>query len=75
MQKPSFGEIPKERRKRKGWTQEQLAMYADLSARYVQSLEAADKLPSLETVFKISKAFSTSPGLLLDPLWQDWKKT
>ncbi len=68
-----FGTILRERRESKGWTQEQLASQADLSTRYVQSLEADEKLPSVETVFKIARAFNTSPGPLLDPLWREWR--
>lgn len=73
MGKIQFGAVLRERREGKGWTQEQLASEADLSTRYVQSLEAQEKLPSLDTVFKIARAFNTSPGPLLDPLWRIWK--
>ncbi len=30
---------------------------------------------SLETVFKMSRAFNTSPGPLLDPIWRDWRRS
>lgn len=75
MGKIRFGTVVRERRKGRGWTQEQLASHAGLSVRYVQSLEADDKRPSLETVFKISRAFNTSPGPLLGPLWQTWRES
>ena len=53
--------------------QEEFADRAQISARHVQSLEAGTKLPTVDTVFKIARAFTTSPGPLLDPLWQDWR--
>ena len=68
-----FGAVLRDRRRIKGWTQEQLATQADLSARYVQSMEADEKIPSLETVFRLARAFNTSPGPLLDPLWRAWR--
>lgn len=70
----AFGAIIKTRRIARGWTQEELANQVELSARYIQSLEAQDKLPSLETLFKFARALNTSPRPLLDPAWRDWKK-
>ena len=75
MAKIRFGAVLRERRAGKGWTQEQMATQADLSTRYIQALEAAEKAPSLETVFKIARAFGTSPGALLEPLWREWKES
>lgn len=69
-----FGVVLKKRRENKGWTQEQLASRAELSTRHVQSLEATDKLPSIETIFKLALALNTSPGLLVEPLWHLWKE-
>lgn len=74
MERIQFGNVVRERREARGWTQEQLAHEAELSTRYVQSLEAQEKLPSLDTVFKIARAFNTSPGPLLDPLWRAWRE-
>ncbi len=73
MGKIRFGVVIRDRRRGKGWTQEQLATQADLSVRYVQSIEADEKVPSLETVFRLARAFNTSPGPLLDPLWRSWR--
>ncbi len=73
MSKLDFGKVVRERRMRRRWTQEEFADRAQISARHVQSLEAGTKLPTLDTVFKIARAFNTSPGPLLDPLWQDWR--
>lgn len=73
MANVEFGMVLRERREAKGWSQEQLASQADLSTRFVQSLEANDKSPSLETLFKIARALNTSPGPLVDPIWRDWK--
>ena len=74
MVKVDFGTVLRQRRIRRKWTQEELAARAEISTRHVQSLEAGRKQPTLETVFKIARAFNTSPGPLLDPLWQNWRE-
>lgn len=61
-------------RERSGWTQETAAARAQISTRYYQSLEAGDKLPSLETVFKLADAFDCGYAGLLDPLWKNWRR-
>jgi len=73
MEQVEFGATLRERREGKGLTQEQLASQADLSTRYIQSLEANEKSPSMETLFKIARALNTSPGPLVDPAWRAWK--
>lgn len=55
-------------REKKGWTQEQLAEYADLAYRHVQRLES-DKNPppaKIDTINKLAKAFKISCSKLLD---------
>ncbi|NQV86220.1 MAG: helix-turn-helix transcriptional regulator [Woeseiaceae bacterium] len=74
MSEVQFGTEIRRRRESRGWTQEQFATRADLSVRFVQSLESGAKMPSLESLFKISLAFGTSPGILLEPMWRDWRE-
>jgi len=55
-------------RLKKGWTQEQVAEYADLAYRHVQRLENQKNPPpaKIDTIEKLAKAFKTSPSKLLD---------
>lgn len=57
-----------ELREKKGWTQEQLAEYADLAYRHVQRLESEKNPPpaKIDTLHKIAKAFKISCSKLLD---------
>jgi transcriptional regulator with XRE-family HTH domain len=45
-------------REAKGLSQEKLAEYANLHRTYISSIERADKIPSLVTLVKISKALN-----------------
>lgn len=40
-----------------GWTQEQLAEYADLHVSYISTLEKGKKNPSIEVISRLSSAF------------------
>ncbi len=54
-------------RKRKGWTQEELAEYADMAVRQVQYLESKNPSPAkIDTIEKLAKAFRLSCSELLD---------
>ena len=55
-------------RDQKGWTQEQLAEYADLAYRHVQRLESIGNPPpaKIDTIGKLAKAFKLSPSELID---------
>lgn len=41
----------------RGWTQEQLAEYADLHVSYISTLEKGKKNPSIEVISRLSSAF------------------
>ena len=56
----------KERRARKGWTQEQLAARAGLTASTIGRVEAGHHVPSLATLEAIAGAFGVSLSALLD---------
>ncbi len=51
----------------KGWTQEQLAEYADIAVRHVQRLEGKNPSPvKIDTIEKLARAFKISCSKLLD---------
>ncbi len=55
-----FAASMKKYRKRKGISQEKLAEYANLHRTYIGALERAQKIPSLITIMKVSKALEVS---------------
>lgn len=72
MIKPAFGQALRQRRARKRLTQEKVALDSGLSLRYVQDLEAGNKMASINTVFRLARALETSPSALLNPAWKAW---
>lgn len=55
-----FAASMKKYRERRGISQEKLAEYANLHRTYIGALERAQKIPSLITIVKISKALEIS---------------
>lgn len=53
-------------REAKGISQERLAEYANLHRTYIGSIERGEKVPSLVTVVKISKALNISISELIN---------
>jgi transcriptional regulator with XRE-family HTH domain len=55
-------------RKKRKWTQQELAERADLNIRHIQRLESTKKTPAIEidSIVKLSKALSFHPSQLLD---------
>ena len=54
-------------RRRKGWTQEALAEYADMAVRQVQYLESKTPSPAkIDTLEKLAKAFKITLSKLLN---------
>ena len=52
---------------KKGWTQEELAEYADIAVRHVQRLESKNPSPvTIDTIEKLAKAFKINCSKLLD---------
>lgn len=72
MIKQSFGQTLRKRRTRKRFTQEKVALDSGLSLRYLQDLEAGNKIASINTVFRLARALETSPNALLNPAWKVW---
>jgi transcriptional regulator with XRE-family HTH domain len=62
-----FGKRLRFLRAKKGWTQEQLAEYADIAYKHIQRLEGKHPSPiKIDTVEKLSKAFKIKISKLMD---------
>ncbi len=62
-----FGNHLRRLRKKKGWTQEELAERADIAYKHVQRLEGRHPSPvKIDTIAKLAKAFGVRPSKLLD---------
>ena len=55
-------------------TQEALGLEAGLQRKYISSLELGEYQPTLETVFKLSKALDIPPGKLVTLVEQELLK-
>jgi transcriptional regulator with XRE-family HTH domain len=62
----AFGRALKKIRLKKKLTQESLSLEAQLARVYISELEYGKKTPSIETVFKISKALNIKCSKLMD---------
>ena len=62
----AFGRALKKIRLRKKLTQEGLSLEAQLARVYISELEYGKKTPSIETIFKISKALNIKCSKLMD---------
>ena len=62
----AFGRALRKIRVKKKLTQENLSLQADLARVYISELEYGKKTPSIETVFKISKALNIKCSRLMD---------
>jgi XRE family transcriptional regulator, regulator of sulfur utilization len=60
-----LGETVRRLRTGRGWTQEDLADAAELTATYVGQVERGDKVPSLTVVLKLARGLSVAPSDLL----------
>jgi transcriptional regulator with XRE-family HTH domain len=59
-----FGEWVRELRKRKGFSQESLALACDLDRTYIGGVERGERNISLVNILKISRALGVPPGKL-----------
>ncbi len=64
--KKKFGKKVKLLRIEKGWSQEKLALNADLDRTYIPSIEKGDRNVSITVIEKIAKAFKTNIKTLFD---------
>ena len=60
-----FGSALRQLRDERGWSQEQLAEYADLNRSYVGEVERGIAMPSLATLVKLACALGLRPSALL----------
>ncbi len=72
--KKSTGDLVRQKRAGKGWTQEKLSSEAGINNRFLQKIEAGHRMPSLVTLFKLSTAFGIAPDKLVTPIWREWQK-
>ncbi len=70
--KQAVGELVRQKRVKKGWSQEQLSSEAGISNRFLQDIEAGEKMTSLTTLFKLSDALGVTPDKLILPVWKEW---
>lgn len=63
-----FGKLIRINRVECGLSQEQLAEKAELHRTYISQLERGIKSPTLKTIFRLSKALSVPPHLLIEKL-------
>ena len=61
-----FGEVVHARRRRLGWTQEELAEKAGLHRNHVGHIERGEKSPTLASVEAICQALGERPSALLE---------
>ncbi len=64
--KKKFGKRVKDIRIEKGWSQEKLALNADLDRTYIPSIEKGERNVSITVIEKIAKAFKTNIKTLFD---------
>jgi transcriptional regulator with XRE-family HTH domain len=60
-----LGQAVRKLRTERGWTQEDLAEAAGLTATYVGQVERGDKVPSLTVVLKVARGLGIAPSDLL----------
>jgi transcriptional regulator with XRE-family HTH domain len=64
--KKKFGERVRLLRNDKGWSQEKLALVADLDRTYIPSIEKGNRNVSITVIEKIAKAFDLKISDLFD---------
>jgi transcriptional regulator with XRE-family HTH domain len=62
----AFGKTLRKRRKEAGFTQEGLALEADVQRNYVSLIERGVNQPTITTVFKLAGALGCSPSSLVE---------
>ncbi len=72
--KKAFGESLSKLRRRSSETLEGVAVKGDMTLRYVQDVEAGNKLPSVLTVIKLCDALNVTPDKLLLPVLKHYRK-
>ena len=60
-----FGNILRLNRKSKGFSQEKLSARSELDRTYISLLERGERMPTIETIFKLAKALDMKPSDLI----------
>jgi transcriptional regulator with XRE-family HTH domain len=68
----AFGKALKKIRLKKKLTQEGLSLEAQLARVYISELEYGKKIPSIETIFKLSKGLNIKCSKLMDLTEQEF---
>ena len=68
----AFGKALKKIRLKKKLTQEDLSLEAQLARVYISELEYGKKIPSIETIFKLSKSLNIKCSKLMDLTEQEF---
>ena len=68
----AFGRALKKIRLKKKITQEDLSLEAQLARVYISELEYGKKIPSIETIFKLSKGLNIKCSKLMDLTEQEF---
>ena len=68
----AFGRALKKARLKKKLTQEDLSLEAQLARVYISELEYGKKIPSIETIFKLSKGLNMKCSKLMDLTEQEF---
>ena len=66
----AFGKVLRTLRENAGYSQEQLALDADLQRNYVSLLERGMNSASIKTLYKLASVLKVSPGKMLDQVDQ-----
>jgi len=64
----AFGQILKEKRQSKNFTQSSLAEKSGLSRSYLSNLEVGSQDPSINTIFLLAKTLEIKPSVLVHML-------
>jgi transcriptional regulator with XRE-family HTH domain len=69
----TFGEVLKEERQKQGLSQEALAFKSGLDRTFVSLIERGKRQPSIDSLFKLSKALSVKASQLIERLEEKLK--
>ena len=61
----AFGSVLRQLRQKCGLSQEKLGFESGYHRTYISLLERGEKSPSLQTIFKLSKALNVDPSILI----------